>query len=176
MRVADVKLPDGTVVRGAAGAALLDGPFLYERAPVAIAQHGNLHWLRLPVASLSRSSDDLRAVHSMTPAPLLRLLRAARIAPAAEGARVYHGSVAYDDPAVVRLAKLTGGIEFRRLRVSAVVGDDGLVHRIVVTGRTQDGEATFSLRARLFGFGRPVHVTPPAPGTFLDEQLAELAA
>jgi hypothetical protein len=100
---------------------------------------------------------------------LLRALDAARIAPASQGTRSFHGTLAYDNPAVrAGLVHLTGGLEFRGLRISALVGNDGLVHRIVVTGRTADGRTTFSLRAHLFGLGKAVHVTPPAPGTFLD--------
>jgi hypothetical protein len=172
MHMGSVKLPDGTTLPGPNGAALLDGPFLYERAPSLLAVAGGVHWLRLAVPTLAPSSEDLSAVNSMTPAPILRVLDAARIAPAAEGSRTFHGTIAYDDPAVrTGLAKLTGGLEFRGLRLSAVVGSDGLVHRVVLTGRTADGRTTLSLRAYLYGFGRPVHVTPPAPGSFVDDQV-----
>ena len=169
LRLGELRLDDGTVVPGPHGATLLDGPFLSERAPSNVPVVGNVRWLRMRVASLSPGSDDLKAIRSMTPAPLLRVLRAAQVAPAEEGARVFHGTIAYDDAAIRRLAKLTGGTEFRNLRLSAVVGDDGLVHRMVLTGRTADGAATFSLRAHFFAFGRPVHATPPAPGTFVDD-------
>jgi hypothetical protein len=173
MRMGDLHLPDGTVVPGADGAALLDGPFLYERAPSTIAVNGVVRWLRLRVATLSPASEELDAVHAMTPGPLLRVLRAARAAPEAEGAHVYNGTVAHDAPSMRGLARLTGDTDFRRLRISALVGADGLVRRIVLTGRTVDGTTTISLRARLFGFGEPVRVTPPAPGTFLDGELAQ---
>jgi hypothetical protein len=176
MKMGDVRLADGTVVPGPDGAAVLDGPFLYERAPSDVAVDGKLHWLRLSTATRSASAGDLAAVHTMTPAPLLAILHAAHVVAAAPGAHVFHGALAYDDPVMHRLAKFTGNVQYRRLRVSAVVGGDGFVHRIVLTGRTADGASTLSLRARLFAFGKPVHVTPPAPGTFMDEQLAQLPA
>jgi hypothetical protein len=176
MKMGDVKLADGSVVPGPDGAAVLDGAFLYERAPSGIAVNGKLHWLRMSRASGAATSADLAAVHTMTPEPLLAILRAAHIAPAAPDARVFHGSISYDAPVLRKVSKFTGNVQYRRLRVSAFVGADGYVHRIVLTGRTPDGRATFSLRARLFAFGKPLHVTPPAPGTFMDQELAQLAA
>jgi hypothetical protein len=176
MKMGAVRLADGTVVPGPDGAAVLDGAFLYERAPSGIAVNGKLQWLRLSRASGAASRADLDAVHTMTPAPLLAILRAAHIAPAAPDARVFHGALAYDAPVLRKVSKFTGNVQYRRLRISAFVGADGYVHRIVLTGRTPDGRSTFSLRARLFAFGKPVHVTPPAPGTFMDEELAQLAA
>jgi hypothetical protein len=174
LRMSDLKLDDGTVVPGPDGAALLDGGFLYERAPSNLAVQGDVQWLRLTVAALPPQSDDMVAVRSMTPVPLLRVLRAAHIARTPEGARAFHGTIAYDAAAMRRLSKLTGDIEFRNLRVSALVGRDGLVHRIVLTGRTADKRTTFSLRAQLFAFGKPVHVIPPKPGTFMDERLEQV--
>ena len=40
MRMSDLTLDDGTVVPGPTGAALLDGPFLYEHAPSNLALVG----------------------------------------------------------------------------------------------------------------------------------------
>jgi hypothetical protein len=174
MRMSDLKLADGTVVPGPDGAAVLDGTFLYERAPSNIAVNGDVQWLRMPVASMSSHSDDLVAVRSMTPTPLLRVLNAAHMAGGMQRSHVFNGSISYDHPAMRRLSQLTGDLEFRHLRVSVLVGRDGRVHRIVLTGRTADGATTLSLRAKLFGFGKPVHVTPPKPGTFMDQQLVQL--
>jgi len=169
LHMGDATMPDGTKVPGPSTAALIDGPFLYERAPSSVAARGKVRWLRLRLAELPKGSHDLKTIHALTPGPLLRVLGAARIAPYAHGARSFHGTIAYDHPTVrIGLAQLTAGLEFRGLRISAIVGADGLVHRIVLTGHTADGRTTFSLRAHLFGFGKPVHVTPPAPGTFLD--------
>src|SRR5206468_7585072 len=133
LRLSDMKLSDGTKVAGPRMAALIDGPFLYERAPSSMPLPGKIHWVRIRIAALPASSKDLASVHALTPAPLLRVLEAARIAPAAQGARSFHGTIAYDHPAVrTGLVQLTGGLEFRGLRISAIVGTDGLVHRLVL--------------------------------------------
>jgi hypothetical protein len=148
-------------------AALIDGPFLYERAPSSVG--GKLRWLRVRLSDLPKGSHDLAVVHALTPAPLLRVLGAAHMARSASDPRSFHGTIRYDHPAVrTGLAPLTAGLEFRGLRLSAIVGGDGLLHRIVLTGHTADRSTTISLRARLYAFGKPLHVTPPAPGTFLD--------
>jgi hypothetical protein len=175
LKMSNLKLPGGTKLAGATSAALLLGPFLYERAPSG-AVLGKVRWLRLHVPDLSPGAAELKAVHALTPAPLLRVLGQARMTQARPGARLYRGTVAYDDP-VVRssLSRLTGGTEYRRLRLSAYVGRDGLVHRLLLTGRTADRSSRLSLSARLFAFGRPVHVKPPSPGTFMDDKLAQLS-
>jgi len=172
MHTGTVHLADGTSIPGRRGAALLDGQFLYELAPGGAAAYGPVHWLRLSVPSPS-SSSDLRTVHALTPAPMLRVLESASARRSGPG--TFRGTLAYDDPVVRNgLSSLTGGIQFRRLRFTVTVGSDGLVHRIVVIGRTADGRTALSLRAQLYAFGRGVHVTPPAPGTFLDRNLDRL--
>jgi hypothetical protein len=167
----------GAKMPAANGATLLLGPFLYERAPSTVVDFDKLRWLRVHVADLSPGSVKLKAVHALTPAPLLRVLGRARMTQAGPGSRLYRGTVAYDKP-VVRssLARLTGGTEYRELRISAYVGRDGLVHRLLITGRTADRATTLSLSARLFAFGRPVHVKPPPPGKFTDAKLVRLGA
>ena len=85
-------MPDGTTLPGTRSAALLDGPFLYERAPSGLAVFGAVHWLRLTVADLAPASPDLAAVNAMTPAPILRVLEAARMARAPIGAHLFHGT------------------------------------------------------------------------------------
>jgi hypothetical protein len=169
LKLGDLHLADGTVVPGPDGALIIDGPFLYERAPSNVGLQGNVKWLRLRLDDLGKWQDDLDTVRSMLPARILHVVDAAGFAPAAEDAHVFHGRVPYDHPSMRRLAKLTRNTEFRNVQVAATVGDDGLVHRIVLTGRTADGASTFSLRAHLFAFGKALHVTPPAPGTFTDE-------
>ena len=63
-----------------------------------------------------------------------------------------------------------------RIRAVLIYGsDDGLIHGIRVTGITADGTTTLDIQARLFAFGRPVHLTPPAEGTFMDQQLMQLS-
>ena len=173
VRMGDQKLPDGTVVPGPDGAALIDGPFLYERAPSFIVVLGNVHWLRVPIASAG--SDALRSVHDLTPEPLLRLLGEANAKPTSSSATIFRGTIPYDDPIVTTaLNGVTGGIQFRDLRVVATLGGDGLVHGIRISGHTADSSVLFRLDARLFAFGKPVSVTPPAEGTFIDKQLLSL--
>jgi len=177
LRMGDVRMPDGTKVPGPNGAALLLGPFLYERAPNTLAVLGSVHWLRLRVAELPKSSAELKAIHAMTPSPLLRVLGEAHMKLVRQGGHLYRGDVAYDNPMVRgSLFHLTGGIEFRNMRMWAYVGRDGLVHRLLLTGETADGKSKLALSARLYAFDRPVHVAPPKPGTFMDDRLDKLAA
>src|SRR3954454_11669092 len=90
-RMSDLTLADGTVVPGPTGAALLDGPFLYERAPSNLAVDGPVQWQRLAVWALPAGSPDLAGVPAMSPAPLRRVLRAAHPRRAARSARVVRG-------------------------------------------------------------------------------------
>jgi hypothetical protein len=160
---------------GTSGAELVDGSFLYERAPKGITVNGGVRWLRTAIAQLPPHSRTLEIVHSLTPKPLLDMVGQAHLHGSHAGL-VYRGDAAYDDPVVeAGLVDLTGGIEFHALRMTVTVGNDGYVHDLLVTGHTADRSTTFMLAARLFGFGRPVHVVPPRPGTFMDEQLEQLA-
>ena len=70
---------------------------------------------------------------------------------------------------------MTGGIEFRSLRFEATVGSDGYIHDVKMTGRTADGSRALSISLRLYAFGRPVSLTPPAEGTFMDQKAFVLA-
>lgn len=171
----DAKAADGTVVPGIAGAVIVDGPFLYERAPSGTIG-GKQQWLRLHLADVSPSSSTLRNIRSMTPPSLLRAIGEARMRPTGDSG-VFSGRLPYDDPIVRRgLSALTGDIEFRRLRAMVLVGTDGRVHRVRVTGRTADGSTRLRLQAYLYAFDRPVKVKPPAQDAFLDlkrEQLSE---
>jgi hypothetical protein len=176
MTTDELTLPDGTVVPGVDGAVLVDGPFLYERAPNGMAV-GKLRWLRQRLADLSPASPDLRNIRNMTPVTLLQVLGEARMHPVRSGgaARVFRGALAYDDPVVRRgLSSLTGNVEFRGLRITTWVGRDRLLHRLRITGRTADRSSTLRLEARLYAFGRRVHVQPPAPGSFLDAKREQL--
>jgi hypothetical protein len=60
------------------------------------------------------------------------------------------------------------------LRITTWVGRDRLLHRLRITGRTADRSSTLRLEARLYAFGRRVHVQPPAPGSFLDAKREQL--
>jgi hypothetical protein len=161
-------------IPGRDAAAMIDGPFLYERAPSGVVVNRTIRWLRVPIASIGSASTVINAVRSLTPFPLLRVLGESRAGPA--GANAFAGTVSYDDP-IVRSAitRFSGGVEFRDLRVTARLGDGGLVDRVDVTGTTADGTTTLDIKARLYAFGLPVHLTPPAEGTFVDQQLLQLA-
>lgn len=176
LRLGDLTLRDGTKLPGTSGALLMSKPFLYERAPNGIAVFGNIRWLRLQVGSLSPHSEVLSTMRALTPSPLLRLVAQSQLRPT--GVRGgFFGAVAYDDPVVrTALHALGGGIEFRGLHLYVQVARDGRIHTVRLTGRTADGKTTLSLVARLFGFGTPVKVVPPKPGTFMDRQLGELRA
>lgn len=169
-----VTLPTGDTIPSSSTAGLIDGPFLYERAPDGLTV-GGANWVRLSLASLGSSSPALRGMHGMTAMPLLHVLGEARAHPITRNASIFRGTVAYDDPIVVTaLRPLTVGLQFRDLRVTAWIGPGGLVHHVRLTGHTVDRSATLRIDAHLFAFGRPVHVTPPAEGAFLDESLLAL--
>jgi len=158
------------------GTIMLDSNFLYESAPKGIVVLGNFSWLRMDVGRLSPRSQTMATLRSLTPSPLLHIVAEAKLHALARR-DVFAGSVAYDDPVVrTALKDLANGYEFRELHLRVVVGRDGLIHRLLLLGRSADHKTTFVLRARLFGFGTPVKITPPAPGTFMDPQLQRLQA
>ena len=176
LRLADVTLADGTTLPGTTGAMLLSKPFLYERAPGGMSL-GGASWLRLQVLNTSPHSQVLSSVRSLTPAPLLRVVSESRLHPVSTSG-AFAGTVDYADPVVqTALHALGDGIQFRNLHVYVVVDKhDGLIHRLQITGRTADTHTRFSLRARLYGFGAPVKIVPPKPGTFVDQHLSQLSA
>jgi hypothetical protein len=170
-----LKMKNGTTLPGTDGAVRALSPFLYERAPSAMAgMLGKVRWLRLSTSGLPERSQTMSGLRALTPAPLFHVVAETKLHPVGtKGA--FAGPVAYDDPVVVAaLNRLSGGLEFRSLRVGVQVGRDGLVHRVRIDGRTADGKTTLRLRARLYGFGRPVEVVPPKPGTFSDSTLSQL--
>ena len=175
LKLDDAKAADGTVLPGTNGAVVVDGPFLYERAPAGMVV-GKLQWLRENLDDLNPSSPNLKNIEHMTPRSLLRILDRTHMRPTGDPG-VFSGRLAYDDPVVRnRLGSLTGDVEFRRLRAMALVGTDGRVHRVRITGVTADGKTTLRVLAYLHKFGAPVKVKPPAQDTFLDlkrEQLAQ---
>lgn len=173
LRLDDLTLADGTKVAGTTAAVRLSEPFVYERAP-GVAALGKIRWLRLSTVGLPARSVMLSHLRSLTPSPLLHVIAEAKLRPTgAQGS--FAGPVAYDDPVVeTALATLGGGLQYRSLRVGVQLGRDGLVHRVRIDGRTADGSSTLRVRARLYGFDRPVQVVPPQPGTFMDQGLAQL--
>jgi hypothetical protein len=174
LQLGGVVTSDGTVILGSETAGLIDGPFLYERMPEGLSR-GRIEWLRVRIASLSPSHPALRGMHGMTAMPLLHVLAETRAHPVTRNASIFRGTVAYDDPIVVAaLGPLTAGLQFRDLRVRAWIGPGGLVRHVRITGRTANRKTTFFVDARLFAFGRPVHVSLPAEGTFMDQALQQL--
>jgi hypothetical protein len=160
--------------QGMTGGELVYGPFLYEQAPDGIAVDGKVRWLRTTLSQLPPDSRQLMVLHALRIGPLLQVVGHGRLRTNASG-HVYRGLVAYDDPTVrASLANLTGGIEFRRLRLTVHVSG-GLIHRLLLTGTTADGSSTLKLAANLFAFDRPIHVVPPKPGTFMDVELEQLS-
>src|SRR5207302_9936874 len=129
---------------------------------------GAIQWLRVRIASLSPSHPALRGMHGMTAMPVLHVLGEARAHAVTKDASIFRGTVAFDDPIVdTALRPLTAGLQFRDMRVTAWIGPHGLVRHVRITGHTADRKTTLLVEARLFGFERPVHVSPPAEGTFL---------
>jgi hypothetical protein len=158
------------------GTIMLDSNFLYESAPKGIVVLGNFSWLRMNVGRLTPHSQTMSTLRSLTPAPLLRIVAEAKLRPLARH-DIFVGTVAYDDPVVrTALRDLANGYEFRELRLRVVVGRDGLIHRLLLDGRSADHKTTFVLRARLFGFGTPVKIPLPKQGTFMDPALEQLQA
>jgi hypothetical protein len=159
--------------QGMSGGELVYGPFLYEQAPDGIAVYGKVRWLRTELARLPASSRELATLRALKIGPLLDLVARGRLKGGAQ--HMFRGPVSYDDP-VVRdsLANLTGGLEFRALRLSVHVRR-GLIDWVLLSGKTADGSSTLRLAAHLFAFNRPLHVVPPKPGTFMDLELEQLS-
>lgn len=165
-----------TGLAGPHQSAMIDGPFLYEGSPNGVAVLGRIRWLRAPLARLGPGSKVVATMHHLSPSPLLRLLDEWRHVRTRTVNGSFHGTVAYDDPIVLSaVSGLTGGIEFRNIRFFARVGGDGYVHAIRVTGTTADGRRTLRVTARMYAFDRPVRLTPPAQGTFMDQKSLALA-
>jgi hypothetical protein len=163
-------------VAGPQQSAFIDGPFLSEGSPNGVAVTGKVRWLRVPIARLGPSAPAIAAMRNLSPAPLLRILDEWSNARSHAQHGAFHGTVAYDDPIVLTaLSGMTGGFQFRDVRFSAKIGDDGYVHSIRITGSTADRSRSVTVTARLFDFGRPVQVTPPREGTFMDQKLLGLA-
>jgi hypothetical protein len=159
--------------QGMSGGDLVYGPFLYVEAPDGVSVNGTIRWLRTPLAQVPANSKALVALRALKIGPLLAVVGRGHLRGTTEGS--FRGPVAYDDP-VVRdnLAHLTGGLEFRALRLTVHV-QRGVIDRLRLTGKTADGSSTFSLAAHLFAFNRPLHLVPPKPGTFMDLELEQLS-
>jgi hypothetical protein len=166
----------GAAMPGPEQSALIDGPFLYEGSPNGIAVQGNVRWLRVPIARIGTSSKAVATMHNLSPAPLLRIVDEWSRARTRSPHGVFHGTVAYDNPVVLAaLSGMTGGIQFRHVSFIVRIGDDGFVHSITLRGRTADGSRTLKASVKMYGFGRPVRVSIPGEGTFMDQKSLALA-
>jgi len=174
LELGEVTQPDGAIVPASETSGLIEGPFLYERMPDGLSV-GPIEWLRVSTASLGPNHPAMVGMHGLTAIPLLHVLEEARARAVTRDASLFRGTIAYDDPIVINeLQPLTAGLQFRDLRVSAWIGPHGLVRHVRLTGHTPDRKTKLFVDARLFAFGRPVHVSPPAEGTFIDQALLQL--
>lgn len=176
LKVDDVLLPDGRRLTGPSADEKVDGRFVYLRSSATRPMFGDL-WVRERLSALGARSAELQTLRSVSPSALLRALpRAGGVEPGAQ-AGVFHARLPYRDATVRKaLAGVEGGVEYRDLRTTAWVGRDGYLRLLLVTGRTPDGAATLVLTLSLAGYGRPVTVTPPGAGQFVDFDLGQLKA
>ncbi|MDE3189244.1 MAG: hypothetical protein KGL94_00335 [Acidobacteriota bacterium] len=178
-RLLSVRLSESSSAPGAPAqrqSAIIDGPFLYEGSPNGVPVLGRIRWVRVPLARLGPGPSVASTLRGLSPAPLLRVLDEWPGARSGSASGTFRGTVAYDDPIVLTaLSTLSRGVEFRDIRFVSRIGENGFVRSILITGRTADGSRTLHVTAHLYAFGRPVDVTPPGEGTFVDEKLLGLA-
>ncbi|HZC31256.1 MAG TPA: hypothetical protein VE261_07025, partial [Gaiellaceae bacterium] len=77
------------LIPGPESRALIEGPFLYERAPSGIVVFGTVRWLRIRLTQLAAHPEALQAVHALTAGPLLRILGEAHAHAIASDASVF---------------------------------------------------------------------------------------
>jgi len=166
-RLVDETPSGGPPAAPVTGAALIDGPFVYEHAPSGLVG-GKRQWLRQRLADLGPASKELRNIRGLAPRSLLVAMDRARIR-ATPDRFVYSGWLGYDGTAVRRgLGPVTGNVQVRSLYAVVLTGKDGRVHRIRITGKTADGTANILLLAHLYAFDRPVKVRAPAQNEYID--------
>ncbi|MBV8562335.1 MAG: hypothetical protein JOZ56_04535 [Actinobacteria bacterium] len=176
MKIADVRTPSGQVLTGPSAIEQTDGTFLYLRSTVTTALAGGL-WVREPLAALKDTSPELRVLHAISPRALVQLLTRAHDLRASDNGRVYHATLPYTDATVAStLAGLEAGTQYRHLRLTAWISPHGRVLMLLLSGRTEDKSSTFLLTLTLDGFGKPVTITPPRSGSFVDYDLGQLAS
>jgi hypothetical protein len=175
LRVAAVVAP-GAQVAGPFAQEKADRHFVYVRSSLTVPQFGPL-WVRERLAALARDSEELKMLRAATPQALLRALGRAQELNSGTSGGIFRAALPYNDP-VVRsaLEGIEGGIEFRDLHLTAWTGEDGYLRRLVVTGRTADERSLLTLTLTLRDHGRPVAVSPPGEGSFVDADLSRLSA
>jgi hypothetical protein len=160
---------------GMRGAIVIDGPFLYLRAPAGML-HGKVQWLRRRIADINPNSAELRNIHSMTPAALLDVFATTRMRPTGD-VGVFEGRLPYDEPVVRRVIRsLAGDVEFRRLGAMALVGEDGRVRRLRISGLTADKSVQLDVLAYFYAVDKPVQIAAPSQDTFLDLKQQRLTS
>lgn len=175
LKVDDVVAPDGTKLTGPSADEKIDGTFLYLRSTVTRPLVGPL-WVRERLAGLGPKSAELRTLESVSARELLRAVARARGVRVGAEAGVFHAWLPYADETVrSALRGVEGDREYRHLRLTAWVGRDGRVSLLLLTGRTADSSGRFVLTLSLGDYGRPVAVTPPAQGSFVDFDLSKLS-
>jgi hypothetical protein len=176
LKVDDIVAPDGSRIEGPSADEKVDGHFVYLRSTVTQQALGR-QWLRERLSELEAGSPELRALQSVAPAALLHALTRVHAVAMGPQARVFHARLPYQDGAVRdALAGVDGGLEFRDLRTTVWLRQDGRVGLVLVTGRTADSRSTLLLTLSLSGYGRPVAVRPPGAGSFVDPSLGPLGA
>lgn len=162
---------------GSATASIMRDPhFVYEGSPSGVVVTRGIKWLRLGIDQMSPHAKLFSTLRALTTSPFVHVVSEARLGHT--GARgVFAGPVAYDDPVVrTALSQLTGGYEFRGLHLRVVVGRDGRLRTFFLTGHTPDQSTTLALHAQFYGYGTPVRLPLPKPGSFVDPALVELKA
>jgi hypothetical protein len=176
LKVADVQTAAGQVLTGPSAVELTDGAFLYLRSTVTTPLVGGL-WVRERLSSLHKGSPELRLLRDISPRALLQVVTRAQHVTSTDSGRVYHGTLPYADALVARtLRGLEAGTQYRHLRLTAWVSRQGRVLMLVLRGRTADRSSTLLLALTLEGFGKPVSVRAPGPGSFVDFDLSKLSA
>jgi hypothetical protein len=175
LKVDDVTAPDGTKMTGPFADEKIDGTFLYMRSTMTRPLVGP-GWVRERLAGLGPKSAELQTLRSVAARQLLIAFAQARGVRAGAEAGVFHGWLPYADPAVrSALRGVEGDREYRHLVVTGWVGKDGRVSLLLLRGRTPDRSSSFVLTLSLGGYGKPVAVTPPGQGNFVDVDLSKLS-
>lgn len=176
LKVDDMTALDGSTMAGPSADVKLDGTFLYVRSTVTRNVVGPL-WVRERLAGLAPTAPELKELRQVSPAAILAALRSAVDVQPGADAGVFHAKLLYANPFVrTALDGLEGGTEFRDLRLTAWSNPDGMLRLVLITGKTADRSARFLLTVALGGYDKPVAVTPPPQGNFVDFALSSLAA
>ncbi len=170
LKVEDVRLGDGTLLRGPVMDEVLDGGYVYLRTPLLGSVLDRGSWVRVRALRTGSRSPILRPIRQAGVAPIYNLLRVARaVVPAGTGS--YRATLDPADAIVQSaLQGLSGGTEFRRLGLTARLDADGLVRSVRIVGRGVDG-SRFTVTARLYDLGGRVRIVPPPPGQVLAKEL-----